>query len=69
MLVLTRKIGEQILIADHILLVVKSVKGDRVRIAIDAPKSVHVVRGELRPKGRPVLSTQEHSAAPAEAQP
>ncbi len=47
MLILSRKHGERIRIADDILLVVKAIKGNRVSIGIEAPKSVCVLRGEL----------------------
>jgi len=48
-LVLSRKVGERIVIGENITLVVKRVAGHRVTLGIDAPESVHVVRGELRP--------------------
>jgi carbon storage regulator len=47
MLVLTRKIGEKIQIGDGITVTVLDVKGARVRIGIDAPDNVRIVRGEL----------------------
>ena len=50
MLVLTRKAGEQILIGDNIRLTLVRVQGNRVRVGIDAPDSVRVVRGELEPR-------------------
>lgn len=47
MLVLTRRPGEQIVIQDNIRLTVVSVKGDRVRIGIEAPPTVVVDRQEI----------------------
>lgn len=47
MLVLSRKIGEKIVIADSIVVVVKKVLGQRVTFGIEAPKEVRIVRGEL----------------------
>ncbi len=47
MLVLTRKVDEQILIGDDIKITVIRVRGNNVRIGIEAPRSVRVVRGEL----------------------
>lgn len=47
MLVLTRRPGEQIVIDDNIRITVVSVKGDRVRIGIDAPPDVVVDRQEI----------------------
>jgi carbon storage regulator len=53
MLVLSRKIGEQILIADNIRIVVQQIKNNRVVIGIEAPKEVKIWRGELPPKVTP----------------
>lgn len=47
MLVLTRKAGEQVLIADDIIVKVISIEKDIVRIGIEAPKNVKVLRYEL----------------------
>jgi len=47
MLVLTRKIGETLIIGDDIRITVVSVGGGRVKIGIDAPRSVSVHREEL----------------------
>lgn len=47
MLVLTRRPGEQIVIDGNIRLTVVSVKGDRVRIGIEAPPNVLVDREEI----------------------
>lgn len=47
MLVLARKKGETIQIGDNITLKVIDISGDTVRLGIDAPKSVELVRGEL----------------------
>ncbi len=47
MLVLTRKRSEEIIIAGKIRVVVVDVKGDKVRIGIEAPPSVRVMRKEI----------------------
>ena len=47
MLVLTRKPGEKIFIGDNVSLTVVEVKGDSVRIAVDAPREVKIYRGEI----------------------
>ena len=47
MLVLSRKKGESIQIAENISITVCEVRGGRVRLSIDAPKSVRVLRGEI----------------------
>jgi carbon storage regulator CsrA len=48
MLILRRKVGEKIVIGDGIVVVVTRVSGARVTLGIEAPSSVHIVRGELR---------------------
>lgn len=47
MLALTRKVGERIVIGDDIIVTVVSVKGDSVRITVDAPKVIKIYRGEI----------------------
>ena len=47
MLVLSRKSNETIKIGDDIEIRILEVKGDTVRIGIEAPKSVDILRGEL----------------------
>ena len=47
MRVLTRKPGEKIFIGDNVSLTVVEVKGDSVRIAVDAPREVKIYRGEI----------------------
>ncbi len=46
MLVLTRKIEECILLGEDIKVTVLGVSGDKVRIGIDAPRTVKILRGE-----------------------
>ena len=50
MLVLTRKENEQIRIGDEIILTVVCTAGDRVRIGIEAPNDVPILRSELKDK-------------------
>jgi carbon storage regulator len=47
MLVLSRKIGEKLVIGDNITVVVSRVAGNRVTLGIEAPSDVRIVRGEL----------------------
>jgi carbon storage regulator len=47
MLVLTRKVGEKILIGDGITLQIVGISANRIRIGIDAPDHVKILRGEL----------------------
>jgi len=56
MLVLTRKMGEEIVIGDNIKLVVSRIAGNRVTIGINAPGNVTILRGEL-----------DHGAVPQDA--
>ena len=47
MLVLSRKPGEQVVLDNGITLTVVEVRGDRVRLAFDAPDQVRILRAEL----------------------
>lgn len=47
MLVLTRKKGENIFIGDDIEVSIIGIDGDRVRIGIEAPMDLEILRGEL----------------------
>jgi carbon storage regulator CsrA len=47
MLVLTRKVGEQIVVGREIVLVINRISGNRVSIGIEAPEHVRILRGEL----------------------
>ena len=48
MLILTRKVGQTIVINDTILVTVLQVKGGQVRLGIEAPKDVSVHRQEIQ---------------------
>lgn len=47
MLVLTRKTGQSLIIGDGVEITIVEIKGDQVRIAINAPKEVPVHRKEI----------------------
>ncbi len=47
MLVLSRKKNESIIINDHITVTIVEIRGDKVRLGIDAPKDVTVHRREV----------------------
>ncbi|MGI6112690.1 MAG: carbon storage regulator CsrA [Mahellales bacterium] len=48
MLVLTRKTGESLIIGDNIELQVIEIQGDKVKLGINAPRDVSILRKELR---------------------
>lgn len=47
MLILTRRVGETLMIGDNISVTVLGVKGNQVRLGVDAPKDVSVHREEI----------------------
>lgn len=47
MLVISRKVGESLVIADNIKITVVSIGPDKVTVGIDAPKEIKVIREEL----------------------
>ena len=47
MLALTRKVGERIVIGDNIVVTLISIKGDNIRLAIEAPRDIKIYRGEI----------------------
>jgi carbon storage regulator len=46
-LILTRRVGEKVMIGDDVSVTVLRVKGNQVRLGVDAPKSVSVQREEI----------------------
>lgn len=68
MLILTRRIGEDMVIGDEITVTVLGVKGNQVRLGVVAPKNIAVDRSEIRckkianPDGVPHRSTDRRSA-------
>lgn len=47
MLILTRRVGEAVMIGDEVTVTVLGVKGNQVRVGVNAPKSVSVHREEI----------------------
>lgn len=66
MLVLSRKIGEKIVIGEGIVVTVLEVKGRQVRLGLEAPPEVAIWRGELAhlhqapATGEPQLASASH---------
>jgi carbon storage regulator len=54
MLVLSRKESERIRLGDSIIVTIVRISGDKVRLGIEAPPDVLVLRDELEPHQRPI---------------
>jgi carbon storage regulator len=63
MLVLSRKVDQQIMIGEDIVLTVVRMDGNRVRIGIDAPQEKRILRGELAQSLRSELAGSESSSS------
>ncbi len=61
MLVLTRRANQSIVIGDNVVITVLEVRGDQVRIGIDAPRSVTVHREEVH---REIAEANRAAASP-----
>lgn len=63
MLILTRRVGEAVVIGEEVTVTVLGVKGNQVRIGINAPKSVSVHRDEIFER----IKNERENPAPLEA--
>jgi len=59
MLILTRRVGESLMIGDQVSVTVLGVKGNQVRIGVNAPRNVSVHREEIYDRIQ-----HEHAAVP-----
>jgi carbon storage regulator CsrA len=64
MLVLTRKLGQQLVIGDNVVVTVLSVRNGQVRLGIEAPRSVSIRREEL--EALPAMAAREAEAVVAQ---
>ena len=67
MLILTRRVGETVMIGTDVTVTVLGVKGNQVRVGINAPKEVPVHREEIFERIRKEKEAQAAQAAQAES--
>lgn len=61
MLILTRRVGETVMIGDNVTVTVLGVKGNQVRLGVNAPKDVAVHREEIYDR----IKREQDGGAPA----
>ncbi|MEO8309032.1 MAG: carbon storage regulator CsrA [Pseudomonadota bacterium] len=59
MLILTRRVGEAVMIGEEVTVTVLGVKGNQVRIGVNAPKSISVHREEIFER----IKNEQHEVA------
>ena len=64
MLILTRRVGETVMIGDEVTVTILGVKGNQVRTGITAPKSVAVYREEIYDRRQAEQQRADSSAKP-----
>jgi carbon storage regulator len=65
MLVLSRKVGERIHVGENIVLEIRRIAGNRVTLALDAPREVRILRGELEHAAKEFHQPEHTEAAAA----
>jgi len=68
MLILTRRVGETVMIGDDVTITVLGVKGNQVRVGINAPKHVAVHREEIYERIKREQQNEEVSEQPKTAE-
>jgi carbon storage regulator len=64
MLILTRRVGETVMIGNEVTVTVLGVKGNQVRIGVNAPKDVAVHREEIYERIKREEDQESRSSAP-----
>ena len=67
MLILTRRIGEKLVIGDNVIITIMGAKGSQIRIGIEAPRDIQVHREEIYQrilKEREGLNSAWHRGTP-----
>lgn len=67
MLVLSRKVGERIHVGDNIVLEIRRIAGNRVTVALEAPRDVRILRGELEGPAKEFRTSEPQGLEPVEA--
>ena len=68
MLILTRRVGETLMIGDEVTVTVLGVKGNQVRIGVNAPKDVAVHREEIYERIKRERTSETPSSATFDAE-
>lgn len=63
MLVISRKISETILIGDNIIITVSDIRGQRVRIGVEAPKNIRIIRDDVAGGKEAIEAAREQLAS------